>query len=229
MKFRLVLLIAIHNFYEEHKKLIKYALQSVANQIRKPDHVYISYSGLINDQNVSEWNEILKEINHDIYGHQEKKMQFEHYSFLSKKLYDNDIISFMDDDDLLDSKKFEWLHKEVEYCSRDFGIYCGLIICHKHCIFLDDDYKVSKPQIIKNSRQSLVMEYVNLNMSKSTFDNIMNVFNSDLFDKKIKTVTADRFFGCVAEELYKIIKYDDILYYYRRHKLSIRNTSSMLI
>ena len=98
-------MIAAHLERVERHEIIQYALRSVSNQTEKPDKVLISYSGTKADED--RWRVILRDIETIILFCEEKQPQFRHLSYLEKYVEDDDVVMFLDDDDMYHEKKVE--------------------------------------------------------------------------------------------------------------------------
>lgn len=99
-------LIASHLNTEDRVKTLEYAINSVLNNTVKPDHIYVSYSGLEYEKHTDEpLVTIIRQL--------VQLQQFEHYKFLTKYVDSNDIICFLDDDDLYTNDKIAVVKKEM--------------------------------------------------------------------------------------------------------------------
>lgn len=108
-----IVLLASHLENIKRRECIKEALESLF--VARPDKVIISYSGVLEfekDFFENSCRNILKEID-TIFLYQElKKHQFEHYNYMLDYISDDDIISFIDDDDLYHPNKINHI-KEI--------------------------------------------------------------------------------------------------------------------
>lgn len=94
------ILMASHLGSEFRYFSIKKSLESIKRQTISPHSVLISYSYELEKPNTQEWVEILHPIPLLLFEHNVKTSQFSHYTVLSKHIDNNDIICFLDDDDL---------------------------------------------------------------------------------------------------------------------------------
>ena len=108
------ILIASHLGCEQRLITITRALESVSNQTIKPNLVSISYSAKpelkINyKETEKKWKTILEGIKNNIYRKTCKQSQFQHFSNIlnNTKYKNNDIIMFLDDDDLYHETRIE--------------------------------------------------------------------------------------------------------------------------
>lgn len=108
MEPRVVILIASHIKVQNRVKTLQYALKSIQNNTRHPDIVYISYScedNLNIDEN--KWSQELTGIKHKFIKQPSQVYQFEHFKKLCEYVNDDDIIMFLDDDDLYYPEKLK--------------------------------------------------------------------------------------------------------------------------
>lgn len=118
MNDRVIVLIATHLACKERYEYIKRALGSLREN--KPDHVYVSCSYDQGPPDVNSWIEALGNNNLTVLLQPERLLQFEHYQILSKYCLDNDIVNFLDDDDLYHPDKIKSVksyfkdHPEIE-------------------------------------------------------------------------------------------------------------------
>lgn len=207
---RIVLLIASHLNVVERYQTMLYALRSVALNTRKPDHVYISYSVGHFDQSVDEWHKELIDVPHTFIRQTERLLQFEHYHILSKSVFDDDVVSFMDDDDLLDPAKFDVVEKHMKP---------NCVLRHKLVLFGEcfglplNDFKQfadAKNRAIGNHRN----EYFCLSIFGRLFKN--------WFAKTSEVIHGCTDFGFMISIVSHntVVDIDDILYYYRQEPIA---------
>jgi hypothetical protein len=103
------------------------AVRSLSQQTVKPDKVFLSYSGpYINEQNL---RDILGGIETVILHNIVKTRQFRHYYYIEKYIKDDDIVMFLDDDDLYHPLKVEktkdhfTANQSSEVLKHDFNIF----------------------------------------------------------------------------------------------------------
>lgn len=152
---RVVVLIASHLNTHERHETIKYALESVRDGTRKPDHVYISCSYQDQVPDILAWSGILAYIDHTILIQNKRLLQFEHYNILSKRVQDDDIICFLDDDDLYHPNKIQKVHTH-------FSLFPNTqVIHHRWCIFgfLEPALTTKSVKQIKDTQLGSVEEY----------------------------------------------------------------------
>ena len=166
----IVVLIASHLNVAERYETIKYALTSLHNSTRKPDHVYISCSYALSAPNVDEWSEILGSIPHTIILQEKKLLQFEHYYYLSRKVNDTDIMCFLDDDDMYHPEK---IRRVYDYFSEVPAVRCTNVIKHPVYYFGMCDMALTHKCVddIKDTRLWLDIEYCSKSMQGWLFKN----------------------------------------------------------
>lgn len=108
---RLVVLIASYLNVKERLETLQYALLSLADNIRRPDHVYVSISYKDDLPDIYKLSQILEDIPHSILLHDKRLLQFEHYRILSERVGYADIVCFLDDDDLYHPHKLALVEK----------------------------------------------------------------------------------------------------------------------
>ena len=99
-----IVCIASHLDLTARHHTIKYALQSVADNTVVPDQVIVSYS-YVTPPDEDEWISILKGISCKFIRNETRKQQFDHYKLILEHVSDNDVLMFLDDDDLYCSDK----------------------------------------------------------------------------------------------------------------------------
>ena len=104
---RCVVLMASHLGSKERYQTIKWAIESIAQQTRKPDKVMISYSFALDSPDTDQWSTLLENIPYMFIQHHQKQSQFQHYFYLFKHITNEDIVMFLDDDDLFAPNKVE--------------------------------------------------------------------------------------------------------------------------
>lgn len=218
-----IVLLASHLTNPLRKKTIQYALQSVAEQTIKPDKVMISYSGDKNDE--ENWRKILNQIDTDIFYHPNQRQQFEHYFFLHKFVKDDDVVMFLDDDDLYNLSKVERTKQEftnnpaIDYLQhkiRRFGQpYDPEKIIHGTTSqiqdMLDTGYKIERSfeYHTKAVRGKLFKDFFNVPtqaVQNKTFQQLLDEY------KGITDLAFNVYVDAEAKHKHKI---DDVLYYYR--------------
>lgn len=215
---RLVLAIASHIRSEEQLTLMKYALQSIANCSIKPDHVYVSWSGLID----IDLEEIIQGYSTFVY-HNCQKFQFEHYKYIfDTYITDNDLVSFMDDDDYIHPDKFKWLRDKVYVDEFSGELICSKSIRHSNYLFHEEKVNSTCIEDIKAKLERGFSEYVNYSITKNMFNDAMK---QTITYKDIKYETFDLMFIICLNMLYEYTYEDVPLYYYRRNKFSVRGLS----
>ena len=109
MKF--IVCIASHLGSPQRHVTIEHALTSLSKQTVLPDFVIISYS-YVHKPNTQKWHEILKDLKHLFLDQgATKTLQFMHYylihNYLIKELMMDDILMFLDDDDIYHESKVQ--------------------------------------------------------------------------------------------------------------------------
>lgn len=177
---RIVVLIASHINDNSRIKLLKRAINSVNNNKRKPDAIYLSISSDVGD--VSDFNNVT------IIHHNKRKLQFEHLKFLTKYVKDDDIVCFLDDDDYYDRKKLDIVHKHMLGKDKDF------ILCHKYRAVNNGKYDENISEFWRLNMFGYLFKDWFYNTSKYcdlSFDHIIReyrgltdlIFSVSLFDK----------------------------------------------
>lgn len=137
-EMKLKILIASHLNEPLRHETIKDALTSIKNNTEPPEHVYISCSYKIKP-NIEEWSKILKNIPHTIILQEKRMLQFQHYHYLSKYIEDDDIVCFLDDDDLYYPNKI----KTIKYLFKNYLLNQNeepiKFIRHKSKVFFGND------------------------------------------------------------------------------------------
>lgn len=100
---RVLVLLAAH-LDEFRQQSLKYALASVAAQTRRPDAVMLYTSGQAPDKAALE---PLAGIQCLLRHSAEQRAQFEHYRDMLEEIRDDDVVMFLDDDDLYAPQKIE--------------------------------------------------------------------------------------------------------------------------
>jgi len=83
------------------------SLHSIAAQTRAPHAVFISYSFALQPPDENEWRSILNTIPLITLKHTTKQYQIDHYKHLLAYINDDDIVCFLEDDDLYTPNKIE--------------------------------------------------------------------------------------------------------------------------
>ena len=223
---RLTVLIASHLNVIERLYTIKYALTSIANNTTLPDYVYISYSTEPDIElkiDTNEWDSILKLIPHAFYKQPKKTLQFAHYKYLSDNVVkDTDIVTFLDDDDLVSEIKYEKIKNYI--ANRDTIDDLSLVLWHPAIDFYDNgDSLIKSIDNIRESEELLYQEYWCLVLRgkkfrdwfKGEIDNLP--FNQAL--EKYKHC-LDIIFNCMLST--DAVKFTDEALLYFRKSLSLK-------
>lgn len=209
-------LLASHLENLARHKTIQYALRSVAEGLQKPDKVMISYSGIKADEEI--WKVILQDIQVLIIHHNEKQMQFRHYYHLEPFVKDDDVVMFLDDDDLYHKEK---IATTVKYFNNENV----KVLQHNWCQFDDpfDHMFQSKntEQATKNiSKTNMNPEHWCLAIRGVLFkiffsDKIPN--SSENFEEILQTFkgATDMFFSIYNTTEENVTKINVVLYYHR--------------
>lgn len=112
---------------------IKTALQSIANQTRQPDEVLIAYSYKLDAPDEEEWTRILSPIPLRTVKSSTQQHQFHHYKNLTTMVDDDDLVCFLDDDDLYHPDKIQKVFDAYK-SPRFKGV-----IRHNYRAFFDED------------------------------------------------------------------------------------------
>jgi len=146
----IIVLIASHISHEFRIKTLRQAIDSILNNTQLPNFIYISYSKSINNDLDLPCSSIIK-----LFYQPTRLYQFEHYCFLSEQINEDDIIMFLDDDDIYHTDKIK---QSVEALKK-----YNSPVHHRHCQF-----GYLNPLFTNN------LEVTNIVKEKEYFDIIMH-------------------------------------------------------
>lgn len=114
------------------------AFDSIKNNAQQPDAVWISYSSAIK-VNISMWQDRLGQIPLHVLVQPKKTMQFQHFQFIAEQAHEsNAIITFLDDDDLVDPLKYATLQNYFDSHPS------ASVVCHPISRFGKYSYRLVK-------------------------------------------------------------------------------------
>lgn len=171
MHTRILVLVASHFKNEKRYLSIQESIKSIVKNTVKPDCIYISYSS---EKEVDEnkWREISKNVPIYIFNQQYRMLQFEHYNFLSQFVQKNDIVCFLDDDDLFTSTK-------IHVIRDHFRTY-------------------PQTQILRHYSSSFFIDIDNIYNSKSNKEYFCMVMIGHLMKKWFKTIYPNVIESCAG-------------------------------
>lgn len=201
MQSRIIVLIASHIQNKKRRFSIQESIKSVTQNTIKPDCIYISYSSS-SDQNVDEntWRKISVYVPIHIVKQQSRMLQFEHYNFLSQFVLKNDIVCFLDDDDLFTPTKIQ--------------------------VVRDHFKEYPQTQILRHYSSSFLVDTNNIGTSKSNSEyfcmvmigHILKDWFETIYPKVIKSCAGftDLMFNLAFKEENPLhFQIDNVLYYKR--------------
>lgn len=209
---RIVVIIASNQNVIERTKTLESALKSIQKNIRHPDHVYVSYSGEYAEE--KKWADVLISVPHNFFYHPQRKLQFEHYQYLTQYIKDDDILCFLDDDDLYDPKKIKLTydyfceHKDVD------------VISHNYLLFMSKEKLIEDTEDIdKSTKVCILNEHWTLTVVGAKFkDWFINCkeYANQSFDDILKTCPghADLLFSASLKKY--IRKFSELPLIYHR-------------
>jgi hypothetical protein len=223
---RRVVLMASHLGSPERYITIKRALKSIFNSTLHPHLIFISYSCCSNvkdEQVENEWKDIFKmsKINLYIFFKTEKTPQFYHYDSLRFLIEDDDIVSFLDDDDLFHPQKIEIVFQKFQ--DHNFNVK---VVVHTMNVFgapwdsiseNDENDVLSTLQVFPASHSEYFCYTVKGNVFKTFFQSYTFSYGKNNMDINL----LDLCFKIYVDECYKdeMVKIDDRLVFMRKHKI----------
>ena len=221
-----IVLMASHISSIERIETIKFTLQSLANQKVRPQKVCISYSCESNLKcNANEWIKAIYPIPLVISYKKEKTLQFRHFQSLLIYVENSDIVSFIDDDDLMHPDKISLVNKLFQEHPDT------LIVSHKMATFgtsipFEHNKFETCQKAIAKSVSSDVREYccksIKGSLLKDWFTNCSKYvsfykdFDSLLEDRKGLTDLA---YNMSIADIDEQIMINDILLYVRKQPI----------
>ena len=144
-------LMASHLNCDARYKTIEWALKSIEDA--KPDHIYLSCSY----ENGKKPMLPILSCPYSFYFHENRKLQFEHFQFLLQFVDDNDIVCFLDDDDLMTPDKISIVSENFK--DPNVNVIRHLIAPFE---FFQEEPTISRVENIKVSFSCMFWEYCSL-------------------------------------------------------------------